>query len=252
MAKKKNKKKHPHIDKSPVRKQKAKTWVKTYTGTNVVKDYRARFRGVDVACAVRELQEIGYQFEPGYVENVMRNEAARINQIHRNKATRQETEQYNDFQDDNFFYIAGYTSGGAPYGVQWWEMGLEPWESIDDMDEDDDEENDQTEGFVCPFCKSDITTVNGCTLSKFMCKNKEYERYKVGGAGDFFEDTDVSCGDCGSQYGHYHHYGCDCEHCPICDGQLITCVCLSTQKYSVWPRKSTAPLNTEFCMNYRT
>ena len=31
-------------------------------------------------------------------------------------------------QDDTFFFIAGYTSGGAPYGVTWEEMGLEPWE----------------------------------------------------------------------------------------------------------------------------
>lgn len=29
-------------------------------------------------------------------------------------------------QDDTFFFIAGYTSGGAPYGVTWEEMGLEP------------------------------------------------------------------------------------------------------------------------------
>ena len=34
-------------------------------------------------------------------------------------------------QDDRFFYIAGYTSGGAPYGVTWEEMGLEPWEELD-------------------------------------------------------------------------------------------------------------------------
>lgn len=33
-------------------------------------------------------------------------------------------------QDDRFFYIAGYTSGGAPYGVTWEEMGLEPWEEL--------------------------------------------------------------------------------------------------------------------------
>jgi len=31
-------------------------------------------------------------------------------------------------QDDQFYYIAGYTSGGAAYGVTWAEMGLEPWE----------------------------------------------------------------------------------------------------------------------------
>lgn len=34
------------------------------------------------------------------------------------------------WQDDRFFFIAGYTSGGAPYGVTWEEMGLEPWESL--------------------------------------------------------------------------------------------------------------------------
>lgn len=33
----------------------------------------------------------------------------------------------NTNQDDTFFYIAGYTSGGAPYGVTWEEMGLKPW-----------------------------------------------------------------------------------------------------------------------------
>mgnify|MGYP007086047993 FL=1 len=25
-------------------------------------------------------------------------------------------------QDDTFFFIAGYTSGGAPYGITWEEM----------------------------------------------------------------------------------------------------------------------------------
>ncbi len=34
-------------------------------------------------------------------------------------------------QDDTFFFIAGYTSGGAPYGLTWEEMGLEPWEDIE-------------------------------------------------------------------------------------------------------------------------
>ena len=34
-------------------------------------------------------------------------------------------------QDDRFFYIAGYTSGGVPYGVTWEEMGLEPWEELE-------------------------------------------------------------------------------------------------------------------------
>ena len=34
-------------------------------------------------------------------------------------------------QDDRFFYIAGHTSGGVPYGVTWEEMGLDPWEELE-------------------------------------------------------------------------------------------------------------------------
>ncbi len=37
----------------------------------------------------------------------------------------------NDFQDDNFLYIAGYTSGGAPYGVTWEEMRMNPYEEFE-------------------------------------------------------------------------------------------------------------------------
>lgn len=40
-----------------------------------------------------------------------------------------------DWRDDRFFFIAGYTSGGAPYGVTWEEMGLEPYEN--EFDDDD-------------------------------------------------------------------------------------------------------------------
>lgn len=35
-------------------------------------------------------------------------------------------------QDDRFFFIAGYTSGGAPYGVTWEEMGLKTWEDLEE------------------------------------------------------------------------------------------------------------------------
>ena len=38
----------------------------------------------------------------------------------------------NTCQDDTFFYIVGYTSGGAPYGVTWEEMGLEPCQALEE------------------------------------------------------------------------------------------------------------------------
>ena len=34
-------------------------------------------------------------------------------------------------QDDTFFFIAGYTSGGAPYGDTWEEMGMESWDDLE-------------------------------------------------------------------------------------------------------------------------
>ena len=36
------------------------------------------------------------------------------------------------YQDDRFSFIAGYTSGGAPYGVTWEEMGMKPWEDLEE------------------------------------------------------------------------------------------------------------------------
>jgi hypothetical protein len=47
------------------------------------------------------------------------------------------------WQDDTFYYIAGYTSGGAPYGVTWEEMGLETDNEIDEDDAFMDNHSDE-------------------------------------------------------------------------------------------------------------
>ena len=48
------------------------------------------------------------------------------------KETRDNLAKEEILQDDRFFVIAGYTSGGAPYGVTWEEMGLKPWEDLEE------------------------------------------------------------------------------------------------------------------------
>ena len=116
------------------RKHKAAQWLPTYTGTKIVRAYRKKFN-VDMICAVRELQEIGHTFEPGYVENLLKAEAARVEQNKKKKEEKQLAEEYNEWQDDRFYFIAGHTSGGAPYGVTWAEMGLDPYENEFDDDE---------------------------------------------------------------------------------------------------------------------
>ena len=50
----------------------------------------------------------------------------------RKQETRDNLAKEEILQDDRFFFIAGYTSGGAPYGVTWEEMGLKPWEDLEE------------------------------------------------------------------------------------------------------------------------
>ena len=136
MPKKKKKKPQVHALKKVPRLRKARQWLTTYDGSqrHIVRNYRKKFR-VDIPTAIRDLQEIGHVFTPEYVEAALRSEEQRLRQ----KALRKQ-EQYeldNDWRDDRFYFIVGYTSGGAPYGVTWEEMGMEPYEDeLDLMDEE--------------------------------------------------------------------------------------------------------------------
>jgi len=37
------------------------------------------------------------------------------------------------------------------------------------------------------------------------------------------KDTKYFACECGTDWGKYHELGCDCEECPICRGQLLSC-----------------------------
>ena len=80
-----------------------------------------------------ELKMLGVDFDRDYVERATAAEMIRREQLAENKREREEQEwiaKHAD-QSDQFFYIAGYTSGGSPYGVTWEEMGLKPWEELE-------------------------------------------------------------------------------------------------------------------------
>jgi hypothetical protein len=81
---------------------------------------------VDLLCAVRDLEAIG-SLPPVQAESLRRGEEARLHK----KKERQKIQEFSD-SDDTFYYIAGYTSDGAAYGVTWEEMGLEPYSSDDE------------------------------------------------------------------------------------------------------------------------
>ncbi len=92
---------------------------------NVIRRYR-RYFGVDRECAISEIQALGFEFDPQYLlrsrESMSRN--ARKQKKH-TPIERWEFDVYRGIEptsDDTYAYIAGYTSGGAAFGVTWEEM----------------------------------------------------------------------------------------------------------------------------------
>ena len=113
-------KKTLHRDK---RLKSAAEWVKTYSGKRIVQGYAKRY-GVDKLCAVKELRLIGIEISEEY-ENQLRQSIEELKeqrQLRKDK-NGQELNSLSGFDsDENFAFIAGYTSGGFPYGITHEEM----------------------------------------------------------------------------------------------------------------------------------
>ncbi len=109
--------------------------------SHIVKAYRTKFN-VDRACAMKELCMLHVpspEKEASYNKHL---EAKRAKKQQRKlaKQNRVEMEFFNLDQDDNFYFIAGYTSGGAPYGVTWEQARRDGLIESDDEDELDKSE----------------------------------------------------------------------------------------------------------------
>jgi len=82
--------------------------------SHIVKAYRKKFN-VDSTCAMKELCLL-HVLSP-------EKQASYEAQLKAKKEKRQRRKQQVEFQpfdqDEYFYFIAGYTSGGAPYGITW-------------------------------------------------------------------------------------------------------------------------------------
>lgn len=123
MAKKKNNKNNTPRRKRYSRSgrlQNAKKWAEQYNGKNLAKGYSNWF-GVDLICAITELEMLGYQFKQSYKEQVA--QSLKAKQLQKEKRKREIAQTEEDFGDELFYFIAGYTENGVPFGITREEMG---------------------------------------------------------------------------------------------------------------------------------
>lgn len=100
------------------RLQNAKKWSEQNNGNNLAKRYSKWF-GVDLNCAITELEMLGYKFKQSYKEQVKKSLEARQKQKEKRK---RDKEQVEDFGEDMFYFVAGYTENGVPFGLTREEM----------------------------------------------------------------------------------------------------------------------------------
>jgi hypothetical protein len=95
------------------RLQTARKWLESFQGKTPVRGY-ARWYGVDLLCAAKELQLLGVELDAGYLERL------RVTAENRRCKRPSEAIEYDLVQtDEHFCFIAGYTFGGMPYGTPW-------------------------------------------------------------------------------------------------------------------------------------
>ena len=97
-------------------------WLKQTNAKNIVKSY-AKWYGIDLICAITELEMLGHPISENYKLLVKQ-------EIEAKTKLRTERKQLlnsidDDVSDENFAFIAGFTDGGLQFGItheEWDEM----------------------------------------------------------------------------------------------------------------------------------
>ena len=119
MAKKKDSTPRRKKYKKSQRLQDAKTrWLPTVTAKNIVRSY-SKWYGVDLLCAINELEILGHKSSDYYKKKVELSIASKANAKRRRKEAIEKQEDSLYGSDATFSFIAGYTESGVPFGTMW-------------------------------------------------------------------------------------------------------------------------------------
>ena len=94
----------------------AKYWIIKYDGKNLISGY-AKWFGVDKICAINELKTLGVIIPENLENQIVESLKRRIEQRKLAKEKAEDLDITVNDSDYNFAFIAGYTSGGFPYGL---------------------------------------------------------------------------------------------------------------------------------------
>ena len=98
-------------------------WLERYRGKNIVKGY-CKWFGVDQICALTELRILGTEISEEKEAEIRKavEGRARARRHQKEAAAQKKLDDLYVDSDETFAFIAGYTSGGAPYGTKWEEL----------------------------------------------------------------------------------------------------------------------------------
>ena len=82
---------------------------------------------MDAVTAAKDLQELGVNYTQEQLDQIKRAEEQRLRQRRMEREAKERERLAELYEDcvDRFAFIAGYTDGGAPYGVMWEGVGID-------------------------------------------------------------------------------------------------------------------------------
>jgi hypothetical protein len=114
----------------------AKKWLKNYSGESLIEDYTQWF-GTNKVCTIQELEILGYEIDKDLKKQVYRDHERKCRVAKSQPVEKYDEDIFASSQNGDFYFIAGYTSGGAAYGITWEQYENEIKEDHPSEDESD-------------------------------------------------------------------------------------------------------------------